>query len=202
MRGYPSKIRRVIENLQKLPGIGVKTAERLAMSLLRRSRKDSVELAKSIIEMVDSIKYCSKCRNFSETDICELCSSPARDREIICVVEQPEDFFAIERAGEYKGLYFILHGSISPIEGIGAEELGIDYLVKRVKSEKIKEIIIATDPDVSGEATAIYIARLLQDTDVAVTRIALGIPAGGHIGYADEITMIKALEGRRRIILE
>ena len=121
---------------------------------------------------------------------------------MLCVVEQPEDFFAIERAGDYRGLYFVLHGSISPIEGIGAEELGIDYLVKRVKSEGIKEVIIATDPDVSGEATAIYIARLLQDSDVVVTRIALGIPAGGHIGYADEITMVKALEGRRRIILE
>ena len=202
MKGYPSKIKRVIENLQKLPGIGVKTAERLAMSLLRRSKKDSIELAQSIKDMVENTKYCSKCRNFSETDICEVCSSPNRDKEVLCVVEQPEDFFAIERAGEYRGLYFVLHGSISPIEGIGAEELGIDYLVKRVKSEGIKEVIIATDPDVSGEATAIYIARLLQDSEVVVTRIALGIPAGGHIGYADEITMVKALEGRRRIILE
>lgn len=202
MKGYPTRIKRVIENLQKLPGIGVKTAERLAMSLLRRSKKDSIELAQSIKDMVENTKYCSKCRNFSETDICEVCSSPNRDKEVLCVVEQPEDFFAIERAGEYRGLYFVLHGSISPIEGIGAEELGIDYLVKRVKSEGIKEVIIATDPDVSGEATAIYIARLLQDSDVVVTRIALGIPAGGHIGYADEITMVKALEGRRRIILE
>ncbi len=202
MKGYPKRIKRVIENLQKLPGIGVKTAERLAMSLLRRSKKDSIELAQSIKDMVENTKYCSKCRNFSETDICEVCSSPNRDKEVLCVVEQPEDFFAIERAGEYRGLYFVLHGSISPIEGIGAEELGIDYLVKRVKSEGIKEVIIATDPDVSGEATAIYIARLLQDSEVVVTRIALGIPAGGHIGYADEITMVKALEGRRRIILE
>ena len=202
MRGYPAKIKRVIENLQKLPGIGVKTAERLAMSLLRRSKSDSIELANSIIDMVQHIKYCSRCRNFSETEVCKVCSSPQRDKNIICVVEQPEDFFAIERAGEYRGLYFILHGSISPIEGIGAEELGIDYLIRRVKNEEIKEIIIATDPDVSGEATAIYIARLLQNTDVVVSRIALGIPAGGHIGYADEITMIKALEGRRRIILE
>ncbi len=202
MKGYPTRIKRVIENLQKLPGIGVKTAERLAMSLLRRSKKDSIELAQSIKDMVENTKYCSKCRNFSETDICEVCSSPNRDKKVLCVVEQPEDFFAIERAGEYRGLYFVLHGSISPIEGIGAEELGIDYLVKRVKSEGIKEVIIATDPDVSGEATAIYIARLLQDSEVVVTRIALGIPAGGHIGYADEITMVKALEGRRRIILE
>ncbi len=202
MKGYPTRIKRVIENLQKLPGIGVKTAERLAMSLLRRSKKDSIELAQSIKDMVENTKYCSKCRNFSETDICDVCSSPNRDKKVLCVVEQPEDFFAIERAGEYRGLYFVLHGSISPIEGIGAEELGIDYLVKRVKSEGIKEVIIATDPDVSGEATAIYIARLLQDSEVVVTRIALGIPAGGHIGYADEITMVKALEGRRRIILE
>ncbi|BBB32987.1 recombination protein RecR [Thermotomaculum hydrothermale] len=202
MRGYPLKIKRVIENLQKLPGIGVKTAERLAMSLLRRSKKDSIELAESIKDMVMNVKYCSKCRNFSESDVCDICSSPSREKNIICVVEQPEDFFAIERAGEYRGIYFILHGSISPIEGIGAEELGIDYLVKRVKNEGIREVIIATDPDVSGEATAIYIARLLQDTDAVVSRIALGIPAGGHIGYADEITMIKALEGRRRIILE
>jgi len=202
MKTYPKKIRRVIENLQKLPGIGVKTAERLAMSLLRKSRKQAVELADSIKDMVENIKYCSKCRNFSENDVCEICSSPSRDKSVICVVEQPEDFFAVERAGEYRGLYFVLHGSISPIEGIGAEELAIDYLVKRVKSEEIKEVIIATDPDVSGEATAIYIAKLLQDFDVVVSRIALGIPAGGHIGYADEITMSRALEGRRRIILE
>ncbi len=202
MKGYPAKIKRVIENLQKLPGIGVKTAERLAMSLLRKSKRDSLELAESIRDMVENIRYCSKCRNFSENTVCEICSSPQRDRGVLCVVEQPEDFFAIERTGNYRGLYFILHGSISPIEGIGAEELGIDYLVKRVKSEGIKEVIIATDPDVSGEATAIYIARLLQDSKVVVSRIALGIPAGGHIGYADEITMVKALEGRRRIILE
>ncbi len=202
MRGYPGKIKTVIENLQKLPGIGMKTAERLTMSLLRKGKKDAISLAESIKDMIQNIKYCSKCRNFSENEICEICSSTKRKKEIICVVEQPEDLYAIERAGDYNGLYFVLHGSISPIEGIGAEELGIDYLVKRVKNEKIKEVIIATDPDVSGEATAIYIARLLQDTDVVVSRIALGIPAGGHIGYADEITMIKALEGRRRIILE
>ncbi len=202
MRGYPGKIKTVIENLQKLPGIGMKTAERLTMSLLRKGRKDAISLAESIKDMILNIKYCSKCRNFSENEICEICSSTQRNKEIICVIEQPEDLYAIERAGDYNGLYFVLHGSISPIEGIGAEELGIDYLVKRVKNEKIKEVIIATDPDVSGEATAIYIARLLQDTDVVVSRIALGIPAGGHIGYADEITMIKALEGRRRIILE
>ncbi len=202
MNGYPSGIKKVIENLQKLPGIGVKTAERLAMSLLRRNKKESISLAESIKDMVENIKYCSKCRNFSETDICDICSSSSRDKETICVVEQPEDLFAIERAGEYRGLYYVLHGSISPIEGIGPEELGMDFLVKRIKTEGIKEVIIATDPDVSGEATSIYIARLLQGTDTTVTRIALGIPAGGHIGYADEITMSKALEGRRRIILE
>ncbi len=202
MKSYPDSIKKVIENLQKLPGIGVKTAERLAMSLLRKNKKQAIALADSIKNMVENIKYCAKCRNFSENDVCEICASPSRDKSVICVVEKPEDFFAVERAGEYRGLYFVLHGSISPIEGIGAEELAIDYLVKRVKAEEIKEVIIATDPDVSGEATAIYIAKLLQDFDVVVSRIALGIPAGGHIGYADEITMSRALEGRRRIILE
>ncbi len=202
MRGYTPSIKRVIENLQKLPGIGIKTAERLAISMLRKRKRDSLEIAQSIIDMVERVKYCSLCRNFSEEEICHICSSPLRERKTLCVVEQPEDFFAIEKVGEYRGLYFILHGSISPIEGIGAEDLGIDLLVRRVKKEGIEEVIIATDPDVSGEATAIYIARLLQDTDVVVSRIALGIPAGGHIGYTDEITMLKALEGRRRIILE
>ena len=202
MKGYPEVIRKVIENFQKLPGIGVKTAERLTVSLLRKSKKEGIRLAESIVKMLETVKYCEKCRNYSDKEICDICSSPVRDKKTICVVEQPEDFFAIERTGEYSGLYYVLHGSISPIDGIGAEELGLDFLAKRVKNEEIKEVIIATDPDVSGEATAIYIARILQDYPVLVSRIALGIPAGGHIGYADEITMLKALEGRTRINLE
>ncbi len=202
MKGHSGPIQRVVDNLRKLPGIGVKSAERLAFSLLKRRREDAVQLSDAIREMVDKVGYCEQCRNYTEGKRCNICSDPGRDKQLFCVVEQPEDVLAIERVGEYNGLYFILHGSISPLDGLGPEELGLETLEGLIGQLEVREIIIATNPNVSGEATAIYIARRLKGKPVRVSRIALGIPAGGNIGYADEVTMLRALEGRTRIILE
>ncbi|NOZ14036.1 MAG: recombination protein RecR [Acidobacteria bacterium] len=202
MKGYPEPIQRVVDNLRKLPGIGAKSAERLAFALLKRRREDAVRLSDAIREMAEKIGYCEQCRNYSGGKRCAICSDTTRDKHLFCVVEQPEDVLAIERAGEFNGLYFVLHGSISPLDGLGPEELGLEKLESLIDALEIREIIIATNPNVAGEATAIYIARRLKGRPVRVSRIALGIPAGGNIGYADEVTMLRALEGRTRIILE
>ncbi|PJB79446.1 MAG: recombination protein RecR [Acidobacteria bacterium CG_4_9_14_3_um_filter_49_7] len=202
MKGYPDSIQRVVDNFRKLPGIGAKSAERLAFALLKRRREEAVRLSDAIREMAGNIGYCEQCRNYTEGTCCSICSDKGRDKQLICVVEQPEDVLAIERVGEFTGLYFILHGSISPLDGLGPEELGLEKLEALIDQLEIREIIIATNPNVAGEATAIYIARRLKGKPVQVSRIALGIPAGGNIGYADEVTMMRALEGRTRIILE
>lgn len=202
MKGYPDPIQRVVDNLRKLPGIGTKSAERLAFALLKRRREDAVRLSDAIQEMAADIGYCEQCRNYTEGNRCNICSDAGRDRQLFCVVEQPEDVLAIERVGEFNGLYFVLHGSISPLDGLGPEELGLERLEALIEGLEVREIIIATNPNVAGEATAIYIARRLKGKPVQVSRIALGIPAGGNIGYADEVTMLRALEGRTRIILE
>ncbi|MCK5879391.1 MAG: recombination protein RecR [Holophagae bacterium] len=202
MKGYPEPIQRVVDNLRKLPGIGSKSAERLAFSLLKRRREDAVRLSDAIREMAADIGYCEQCRNYTEGKRCNICSDTGRDKRLFCVVEQPEDVLAIERVGEFNGLYFVLHGSISPLDGLGPEELGLEKLEALIDQLEVREVIIATNPNVAGEATAIYIARRLKGKEVQVSRIALGIPAGGNIGYADEVTMLRALEGRTRIILE
>jgi len=198
----PESIRRAIQAFQKLPGVGQKSAERLVYALLKRRREDALNLSRSIADMMDRVRYCSGCRNYSESEQCPVCADAARKADLLCVVEQPEDVLAIERTGEFRGRYFVLHGSIAPLDGIGPEELGVDQLLEKVQTGGVAEIIIATNPNVSGEATAIYIARKLAGTGVQVSRIALGIPAGGSIGYADEVTMLRALEGRTRINLE
>ncbi len=202
MKGYPEPIQQVVDNFRKLPGIGSKSAERLAFALLKRRRDYAVRLSDAIREMVDRIGFCEQCRNYAEGKRCDICADTSRNRHLFCVVEQPEDVLAIERAGEFNGLYFVLHGSISPLDGLGPEELGLEKLESLIDELEIREIIIATNPNVAGEATAIYIARRLKGRPVRVSRIALGIPAGGNIGYADEVTMLRALEGRTRIILE
>ncbi len=202
MKGVPESIRRAIQSFQRLPGVGQKSAERLVFALLKRRREDALNLSRSISEMMERIGYCRDCRNYSEKEQCSICGDPGRKADLLCVVEQPQDVLAIERTGEYRGRYFVLHGSIAPLDGVGPEELGVDRLLGRVTRDGIREIIIATNPNVSGEATAIFIARKLADTGVEVSRIALGIPAGGSIGYADEVTMLRALEGRTRIDLE
>lgn len=198
MKYYPGPVGRLIGELSKLPGIGQKTARRLSFYLLGRSKNEVQELADAIVDAREKTKYCSICNNLTEEDPCEYCTSEERDQETICVVESPKDVIAMERTGEYNGLYHVLHGAISPMDGIGPDEIKIKNLLPRLK-EGIKEVIVATDPNAEGDATAMYIAKLLKPLEVEVTRIAHGLPVGGDLEFADEITLSKALEGRREI---
>ncbi|SHF34469.1 MULTISPECIES: recombination mediator RecR [Caloramator] len=195
---YPIKVAKLIEELSKLPGVGNKTAQRLAFYIINMDKRDVESLADAIIEAKETIKYCSVCGNLTDTDPCVICSNTARDRSTICVVQEPKDVIAMERTKEYKGLYHVLHGAISPMLGIGPDDIKIKELLSRM-NEEVKEVIIATNPNVEGEATAMYIARLIKPLGIKVSRIAHGIPVGGDIEYADEVTLLKALEGRREI---
>lgn len=195
---YPIKVAKLIEELSKLPGVGTKTAQRLAFYIINMDKRDVESLADAIIEAKETIKYCSVCGNLTDTDPCVICSNTARDRSTICVVQEPKDVIAMERTKEYKGLYHVLHGAISPMLGIGPDDIKIKELLSRMNDE-VKEVIIATNPNVEGEATAMYIARLIKPLGIKVSRIAHGIPVGGDIEYADEVTLLKALEGRREI---
>jgi recombination protein RecR len=195
---YPTKVAKLIEELSKLPGVGTKTAQRLAFYIINMDKKDVESLADAIIEAKSSIKYCSVCGNLTDTDPCIICSNTARDRSTICVVQEPKDVIAMEKTKEYRGLYHVLHGAISPMLGIGPDDIKIKELLSRM-NEEVKEVIIATNPNVEGEATAMYIARLIKPLGIKVSRIAHGIPVGGDIEYADEVTLLKALEGRREL---
>lgn len=196
---YSPPIARLIEELEKLPGIGHKTAQRLAFHILNLPAEKSEALANAIREAKLKTRYCSVCSNITETDPCSICSSAKRDHGIICVVEDPKDVIAMERVREFNGVYHVLHGVISPMEGIGPEDIRIKELLQRICDGNIREVIIATDPDVEGEATAMYISRLLKPIGIRITRIAHGIPVGGDLEYADEVTLAKALEGRREL---
>jgi len=186
----------LIKEFKKMPGIGLKTAQRLSFYVLRISKQEADKLAKAIIQVKELIGHCSICGNITEQDPCEICSNPKRDNEIICVVEEPKDILSIEKTGEYHGVYHVLMGVISPLDGIGPENLRIDSLVKRIKSSGIKETILATNPNVEGEATATYLSRLLKPLGTKVYRIARGLPVGSELEYADEVTVTKALEGK------
>lgn len=199
MQVYTGPITRLIEEFSKLPGIGRKTAQRLAFHVINMNTNDVEALSKAIIEAKREIKYCSVCCNISDNDICSMCSNKNRDAGIICVVEDPRDVAAMERTRDYKGQYHVLHGVISPMDGIGPDMIKIKELIQRVGTQDIKEIIMATNPTIEGEATAMYIARLLKPMGIKVTRIAHGLPVGGDLEYADEVTISKALEGRREI---
>ena len=198
MTGYAAPIRRLIEELSRFPGIGEKTATRLATFILRSSEEDAVKLAESIVEVKRKIRFCSRCFNLAEKELCEICADPMRDDNSICVVEDPDSLVAIEESGSFRGTYHVLHGVLSPIEGIGPDNLRIHELINRVSEGKISEIILATNPSVQGESTALLITKLLQGKDIAITRIALGIPVGGDLKYVDKMTMAKAMEFRRR----
>lgn len=191
-------VARLIDELAKLPGVGPKTASRLAFYLLRGSREDATALAEAILDVKERIRLCSNCFNITEEDPCSVCSDPAR-AGAICVVEEPLDVVALERTGQFKGRYHVLHGAISPVEGIGPEKLKIQELLERVRRESPDEVIVATNPDIQGDATATYLHRLLVPLGVNVTRPASGLPAGGDLEYADEITLGRALAGRRAI---
>lgn len=198
MAYYAQPIARLIDELSRLPGIGPKTAQRLTFYILKMPKDRVANLVQAISDAKESIVYCSVCGNFTDVDPCSICSAPHRDKSTIMVVEEPKDVVAMEKTRDYRGLYHVLHGVISPLEGIGPDDIRIKELLSRVSSG-VKEIIIATNPDVEGEATALYIARLLKPLGIKVTRIAHGIPVGGDLDYADEITLAKALEGRREI---
>ncbi len=199
MRGVAEPIQRLIEAFERLPGIGPKSASRLAFYMLRAPDDQVQGLADAIASLKENIVYCSRCQNLSETDPCAICSDPGRDQHLVCVVEDPLDVVAIERTGVYKGLYHVLHGVINPVEGIGPEDLRVGSLLERLEKEPIQEVLIATNPNMEGEATAMYLARLLHPKGVRVTRLARGLPVGGDLEYADEITLSRALEGRRDI---
>ena len=184
------------EQFAKLPGIGMKTAQRLAYAVMSMSDNDAKEFADAIISVKYDVGYCSVCQNLTEFEVCPICSDANRDGSIICVVETPKDVSAFERTNEYRGRYHVLHGLISPINGVGPDDIRIKELLERVNNGSVQEIIMATNPTVEGEATAMYIARLLKPLGVVVTRLAFGIPVGGHLEYADEVTLFKALENR------
>lgn len=197
MKVYAQPITRLISELGKLPGIGEKTATRLANYILRASADDVKKLAESIIEVKRKIKFCKTCLNLTEEDVCHICHDKTRDHGVICVVEEPDAMAAIEESGGFRGTYHVLHGALAPLDGIGPENLHLGELMRRTNSDKIKEIIIATNPDVQGEATALLIMKMLKGKNIKVTRIAMGVPMGGDLKYIDKMTISKSLEFRR-----
>ena len=199
MSKFAEPMARLIDELKKLPGIGGKTAQRLAFHILRASNEDADLLAEAIRQVKASLHLCSICSNITDIDPCVYCSSATRNQRLVCVVEEPTNIAAIEKTRSYNGVYHVLHGALSPLHGIGPEHLRLTSLSQRVERREIDELIIATNPTVEGEATAIYIQRMLKNSPVRMTRIATGIPAGSDIEYADEVTMAKALEGRREL---
>jgi recombination protein RecR len=196
---YPEPVARLIDALQRLPGIGPKTAQRLTFFLLKRPVEEVRELSEALLAVKDRIVYCRTCFNVTDQDPCRICADPARDTGVLCVVEEPNDLLAMERTGEFRGRYHVLLGALSPLDGIGPEDLKIRELLARIDAGGTTEVILATNPNVEGEATALYLARLLRPLGVRVTRIARGLPVGGDLEYADQVTLSKALEGRREI---
>jgi len=195
----PDTLSRLVDELQRLPGIGAKSAQRLAFHLLKTPREEADRLCGAIQDLKDRMSYCSICSNNTDVDPCYFCTSPSRDQRLICVVEEPQNVSAIEKSGEYRGVYHVLMGALSPLHGVGPDDLRIRSLLVRVEGGGVDEVILATNPNVEGEATAIYLAKLLKPLGVKVTRIAMGVPVGSDLEYADEVTMHKAMEGRREV---
>ncbi|HXH25954.1 MAG TPA: recombination mediator RecR [Vicinamibacterales bacterium] len=195
----PESLAELVEQLQKLPGIGAKSAQRLAFHILRTPREDADRLCDAIRAVKERVTYCSICNNITDSDPCGFCSSPSRDHRVICVVEEPQNVSVVEKTREFRGVYHVLMGALSPLHGVGPDDLKIKGLLSRVSAGGVEEVIIATNPTVEGEATALYLARLLKPLGVRVTRIAMGIPVGSDLEYADEVTMTRAMEGRREL---
>lgn len=195
----PEPLTRLVDQLQKLPGIGAKSAQRLAFHLLRNPREDAERLCEAIRDVKERVTYCSNCNNITDIDPCAFCTSSSRDQGVICVVEEPQNVSVVEKTREFRGVYHVLMGALSPLHGIGPDDLKIRGLLDRVGSGQVDEVILATNPTVEGEATALYLARLLKPIGVRVTRIAMGIPVGSDLEYADEVTMTRAMEGRREV---
>lgn len=196
---YPEPISKLIDSFMKLPGIGPKTAARLAFFVLDMKEDTVLDFAKALVNAKRNLMYCSICGHITDKDPCYICDDNYRDKSIICVIQEPKDVIAMEKMREFNGLYHVLHGSISPMDGIGPEDINIPSLLKRLQDETVKEVILATNPNIEGEATAMYISRLLKPTGIKVTRIAHGLPVGGDLEYADEVTLSKAIEGRREL---
>jgi recombination protein RecR len=199
MPDFAEPLSRLVEEFRRLPGIGQKSAQRIAFHLLRATKEDAFRLARAVVDVKEKLGLCSICNNVSDGDLCPYCSNPNRDRSIICVVEEPPNILPIETTRAFDGLYHVLHGSISPLRGIGPEQLKIKNLLQRLQSGDTQEIILATNPTVEGEATAAYLSRLLKPLGIKVTRIAMGIPVGSDLEYADEVSMSKSMENRREL---
>ncbi|TDM02127.1 recombination mediator RecR [Macrococcus carouselicus] len=196
---YPAPISRLIDSFMKLPGIGPKTAARLAFHVLDMKEDDVMNFAKALVDVKRELTYCSVCGHITDTDPCYICQDKTRDRSMICVVEESKDVIAMEKMREYKGLYHVLQGAISPMEGIGPEDINIPSLLTRLKDEEVQELILATNPNIEGESTAMYISRLIKPIGIKTTRLAHGLPVGGDLEYADEVTLSKAISGRTEI---
>ena len=194
---HPAPLARLIDELQRLPGIGPKSAQRIAFHLLKGTRADADRLSQAVAELLGSIQICTRCNAFTDREVCATCTDPARSDRVVCVVEEPYHLHTIERTRDFRGRYHVLHGALSPLQGIGPDELRVRGLLDRVRAGEVEEVILATSPTVEGEATAVYLARILKPLAVKVTRIAMGIPVGSDLDWADEVTMAKALEGRR-----
>jgi len=199
MQSYPEPLAKLINELRKLPGVGPKTSQRFAFYMLKMPEDDTKALAQAIFEIKSSLIYCKVCGNITQENPCRICTDPNRDHAVMCVVEEPDDLLALERTRQYNGVYHVLMGALSPLEGINPQDLRIKELFERVNSEEISEIILATNHTTEGQATALYIAKRLEGLDIKLTRIAYGIPVGGDLEYTDEVTLGKALEGRREI---
>ncbi len=199
MRYYAKPLNNLISQLSKLPGVGGKSAQRLAFHILSMDEKDASGIAEAIMEARRTMKYCSICGNLTDVDPCGICTDTSRDRRIICTVESPKDVAAMERIREYKGLYHVLNGTISPLDGIGPEVINLKALILRLQNSEVEEVILATNPNIEGEATAMYLSRLIKPSGIRVTRIAHGIPVGGDLEYTDEVTLSKAMDGRREL---
>lgn len=196
---YAGPVQDLIDELGRLPGIGPKSAQRIAFHLLKVPKDDAVRLARSITEAKERVSWCDRCFNLADAELCGICSDDRRDATLLCVVEEPKDLVAVEKTGEYRGRYHVLQGAISPIEGIGPDQLRVKELLSRLEPEGIAEVILCTNPNIEGEATAMYLSRLLGPLGISVTRIASGLPVGGDLEYADELTLGRALEGRRAV---
>jgi len=196
---HAQPISRLIQELTRLPGIGEKTASRLALHILRSSRESAESLSRAILEVKEKIRLCSQCFNLTDQDLCRICQDGKRNQEVVCVVSGPEDLMALERSGGYQGLYHVLHGVLSPLEGIGPQDLRLEELLSRLRGGKIQEVILATNPSVEGEATAQYLSQVIKPLGVRVTRIARGVPMGGDLQYIDQVTLTKSLENRSPI---
>jgi len=197
LKDYPEPVSRLIAELKELPGIGAKSAQRIAFYLLRAPEEDALHLSRAIVDVKEKIVTCTSCNNVTDEDPCQYCSSPERSSSVVCVVEEPPNVVAIEKTHEFKGRYHVLMGSLSPLSGIGPEQLKIAGLLSRIGEGEVEEVILATNPNLEGEATAIYLSKLIKPLGIKVTRIAMGIPVGSELDYADEVTMGKALSGRR-----